>query len=347
MYFKYLIKRILNGLLIYIILIFIYSLLFNTTSDSTARYKIDEEIHQEISKLKNMPPAQVLAFIAERKSQKIKEYWLDKPFMYRVYYRTLKILCFDFGDSTIIRSSSGERKVAAIVSETIPRTIILFSTTILFEVAFALWLGLKKAQKAGKMLDKATSLLTMIVFGMPSWWLGMLMIMFFSYGIPIFPSGGLHSVPAPTGAIASLLDLIYHMMLPLLTLFIMGFWGMAFLTRNIVLGILQEDYIMAARARGIPEFKVLYGHTLRAAAPPITTMALLALLASIGGNIVFEGIFNWPGMGNLYWIALEQNDIPVLLGLLAVTTGIYQAGLVFLDLIYGFLDPRIKVGGKA
>jgi peptide/nickel transport system permease protein len=103
---------------------------------------------------------------------------------------------------------------------------------------------------------------------------------------------------------------------------------------------------MAARARGIPERKVLYGHTMRTSAPPIVTMSLLALLASVGGNIVFEGIFSWPGMGNLYWIALQQNDVPVLMGNLAITTGLYICGLVILDLIYGLLDPRIKVGGK-
>jgi peptide/nickel transport system permease protein len=117
--------------------------------------------------------------------------------------------------------------------------------------------------------------------------------------------------------------------------------------RNIVLGILQEDYIMAARARGIPENSVLFGHTLRTAAPPLITMSLLSLLGSISGSIIFEGIFSWPGLGNLYWIAVQQNDIPVLMGDLAITIGLYQAGLVILDLTYGFLDPRIKVGGKA
>ena len=154
-----------------------------------------------------------------------------------------------------------------------------------------------------------------------------------------------HSIPPPTG-FAYYTDLLRHMALPVLTLVLIGFWGSAFLIRNIVLGILQEDYIMAARTRGIPERKVLYGHAMRTAAPPIVTMALLSLLASVGGNIIFEGIFSWPGLGNLYWISIEQNDIPVLMGNLFVTTALYIGGLVILDLIYGFLDPRIKVGGK-
>jgi peptide/nickel transport system permease protein len=143
------------------------------------------------------------------------------------------------------------------------------------------------------------------------------------------------------------IDMIWHITLPLFTLLILGFWGTAFITRNIVLGILQEDYIMAARARGIPEAKVLFGHTLRTAAPPLMTIAVLGLLGSIGGAIVFEGIFSWPGIGNLYWIAVQQNDVPVLMSSLAITIGLYQMGLILLDLVYGFLDPRIKVGGKA
>jgi len=188
----------------------------------------------------------------------------------------------------------------------------------------------------------------MVVYGMPSWWLGMLMIMVFSYIFKIFPSGGLTSTPPPpAGTWAFFIDSLYHLILPVITLVVIGFWGRAFLTRNIVLSTLQEDYIMSARARGVPERKVLYGHALRSAAPPIVTMGLLALIVSFSGNILFEGIFSWPGMGNLYWVAVQQNDIPVLMGNLSLTTGLYISGLAILDLIYGFLDPRIKVGGKA
>ncbi|HOW99781.1 MAG TPA: ABC transporter permease, partial [Deltaproteobacteria bacterium] len=181
---------------------------------------------------------------------------------------------------------------------------------------------------------------------MPTWWLAMMLILFFVYGLKWFPSGGVNSVPTPEGFMF-ILDRLWHMTLPVLTLILLGFWGLAFVVRNIVLSILQEDYIMSARARGIPENKVLFGHTMRTAAPPLVTIALLSLLSSISGAIIFEGIFSWPGLGNLYWVAVQQNDIPVLMGDLAMSTGLYQAGLVILDLIYGFLDPRIKVGGKA
>ena len=348
MYWKFLLKRVLNGILMYMLLILVYSAIFDTTMRTTIESQIRDTVNAEVLRMtQTMKPEEVQQFIATRYAHYNRIYHLDTPTFNRITLRAWDTLTLKFGKSTIIKSAAGERDVFKIVSEAIPRTLMLFGIAIIIDIIIGVLLGLKKAQKAGGVLDKSTSIGTMVVYGMPSWWLGMLAIMFFAYTFKIFPSGGIYSVPPPTGGFASFMDLLYHLTLPVLTLVVLGFWGRAYLTRNIVLGTLQEDFIMSARARGIPERKVLYGHTMRTAAPPIVTMALLALLASVSGNILFEGIFSWPGMGNLYWVAIQQNDIPVLMGNLAVTTALYIGGLVLLDLIYGFLDPRIKVGGKA
>jgi peptide/nickel transport system permease protein len=344
MYRRYLIKRVLNALLNYLIIIFLLSLMFNTTAETSVRTQVFEQVQAEVRNLRSFTSDQIQQWKAEREAALIHRYHLDEPFMARVFWRTVDTITFRFGNSTIIKSSQGDRDVWKIILEAMPRSVLIFTTAIAFEIGIAIWLGLKKAQKPGGLLDRATSIGTMVVYGMPSWWVGMLLIMLFVYVVPIFPSGGMTSIP-PRHGILGFIDLLYHMALPLITLVMIGFWGTALLTRNIVLGVLQDDYIMAARARGLPERRVLFGHTLRTAAPPIITIALLSLLGSVFGNIILEGIFSWPGMGNLYWIAVEQNDVPVILGLLAVTTGLYMAGLVLLDLIYGFLDPRIKVGG--
>lgn len=346
MYRRYLAKRVINAIANYVVIIFLLSLMFNTTAETTLRVEIHEQIQMESSRQRNMSADQLVAWKAEREAALIHRYHLDQPFMARVFWRTIDTITFQFGRSTIIKSSRGDREVWTIIMEAMPRSIMIFTTAIVAEIVIAIWLGLKKAQRPGGTLDRSTSVGTMVVYGMPSWWVGMILVMVLVYLVPVFPSGGMHRIPPPHG-LAGLLDLLYHMSLPVITLVIIGFWGTALLTRNIVLGVLQEDYIMAARARGLPERKVLFGHTLRTAAPPIITIALLSLLASVFGNIILEGIFSWPGMGNLYWIAVEQNDVPVILGLLAVTIGLYMLGLVVLDLIYGFLDPRIKVGGSA
>ncbi|HPE90230.1 MAG TPA: ABC transporter permease [Spirochaetales bacterium] len=346
MYKWYALKRILRGVFMFALLMFIFSFLFNQVNEQTQRSQINEQVKMESMRLKGMKPEQITAWRDNRTDQLIKMYKLDRPLMERVLFRAVNTVTFNFGKSTIIKSSKGEQDVLDILMEALPRTMILFTLAIVFELLIGIWLGLKKAQRPGGKLDKSTSFITMIIYGMPSWWLGMMLILLFVYVFKLFPSGGVNSVPTPQG-FAFVLDRIWHMALPILTLVILGFWSLSFVIRNLVLSTLQEDYIMSARARGIPESKVLFGHTLRTAAPPIVTMALLSLLASLSGAIIFEGIFSWPGLGNLYWVAVQQNDIPVLMGDLAITTGIYQAGLVFLDLIYGFLDPRIKVGGKA
>jgi peptide/nickel transport system permease protein len=156
----------------------------------------------------------------------------------------------------------------------------------------------------------------------------------------------MHVNPAPTGW-AGTVDFLWHLALPLITLVILTVWGTAYLTRNIVLSNLQEDYVMAARARGVAERRVLFGHTLRTALPAIMTLAVLGLFASIAGNIIVEGIFGWPGIGNLYFIAVQQNDVPILTATLAIQTLFNMFGFVLLDIIYGLLDPRVKVGGRA
>ncbi len=346
MYKWYALKRILRGMFMFALLMFVFSLLFNQVNERTQRTQIFEQVKQESARLTNMRADQIEAWRNQRLDQLIKQYRLDRPMLERVMYRAINTVTFNFGQSTVIKSSKGEQQVLAILMEALPRTMLLFTTAIVFQLGIGIFLGMKKAQKPGGSLDRSTSFVTMIIYGMPTWWLGMMLILFFVYMLKLFPSGGLNSVPSPQGFMF-ILDRIWHMALPVMTLVILGFWGLSFVIRNIVLGVLQEDYIMSARARGIPENSVLFGHTMRTAAPPLVTISLLSLLASFSGAIIFEGIFSWPGLGNLYWVAVQQNDIPVLMGDLALTTGIYQAGLVILDLIYGFLDPRIKVGGKA
>lgn len=347
MYWKFIVRRILYLLLTYVVIIFLYSALFNTVMEETLRSQLIEQVNAEmISMSESINPEQLNQYETERMNTLIKQYHLDEPKINRIFWRALDTITFKFGKATTLTAASGEKEVLTIILEVIPRTILLFTLAIAIDVLLGILLGIKKAQKPGKALDQSTSIITMIVYGMPSWWLAMIFIMVFVFIIPIFPSGGLHSTPPPTG-FAYYLDLLYHLTLPALTLIILGFWGRAFLIRNIVLGTLQEDYIMSARARGLSERKVLYGHALRSAAPPIMTMSLMSLLRSISGSLVFEGVFNWPGMGNLYWVAVQMNDIPVLMGNLAITTILTLMGLLILDLIYGFLDPRIKVGGKA
>ncbi|MDD4903328.1 MAG: ABC transporter permease [Candidatus Bipolaricaulis sp.] len=350
MYWKYVARRLTYAMLTFLAVVFVFSAVFNSVADRVMRSQIQETVNGESRAFARQGVQrnqdQFLVWKAQRTAELQRLYHLDEPLFGRIFWRTIDTVTFRLGQSTIIRSSAGEQSVMKIVGERIPRTLLLFGVAILLDLIIGVVLGMWKARKAGGLMDKATSIGTMVVFGMPQWWLGMLLIMVFAFAIPLFPSGAMHSTPPPQG-VGYGLDLLYHMLLPVLTLVVIGFWGISYTVRNIVLGTLQEDFVMSGRARGVPERKILFGHALRAAAPPIVTLSVLGLLGSLFGGILFEGIFSWPGMGSLYWQSVQQNDIPVLMGNLSLTTGIWIAGLAFLDLIYGFLDPRVKVAGKA
>jgi peptide/nickel transport system permease protein len=346
MYRRYLAKRLAYGLLMYVVMVLTYSALFNKVAEETVRAQIEEQVAQEAIQYKNVSAERLQSIIASERAAKIHQYHLDQAYYLRVFWRAYDTLTFDFGNSTIMRSPNGDRSVIAIIGEALPRTILLFSSEVVLVVLLGVILGLYAARRPNGALDRTISTVTMVTNGLPSWWLGMLMIMFFSYALPVFPSGALHSNPEPSGIMA-LVDLLWHLALPLATLVFLGVWGSAYLIRNIVLSSLQEDYVMAARARGIPERRVLFGHSLRTSLPAILTLAILSLFSSIAGNIIVEGIFGWPGIGNLYFIAVQQSDIPVLMGTLAIETFINMLGFILLDLVYGLLDPRIKAGGAA
>lgn len=343
MNWKYVAKRVLAGVVIYAVIVFIYSCIFNIMLEETARGQIEEQIRSEIMGMRNMTPAQLESYTSMRREELYERYHLNDPLPQRILWRTWDTLRFDYGQATNMRSATQSTEVKDIILEAIPNTVLLFTTYILISFAIGLFLGLRNAQRATSLGDRATSLGAMVATSLPSWWVGMIFIMIFSHTFHIFPSGGIHSVPLPEG-IHYYLDILYHMALPLLTLLVIGFWGNAYIVRNLAVNTLQEDFVMSARARGLPERKVLYGHTLRTISPPVVTMGILMLLVSLSGNLIFEGVFSWPGLGNVYWVAMQQNDVPVLVANLSITTGIYIMGLVILDIIYGFLDPRIRTG---
>ncbi len=172
----------------------------------------------------------------------------------------------------------------------------------------------------------------------------MLFIFYFSYTLEIFPSGGMVSIPPPEDPIAYALDVMYHLALPLITFVFVNFGGWSYATRSIVLNVLTEDFVNTARAKGLPERKILYGHVLRSASPPIVTSTTLAILGSIGGAIITEAVFNWPGLGRLFYVAILNGDMPVVLGLTYISTFLYVFAVLVLDFVYMILDPRVRVG---
>jgi peptide/nickel transport system permease protein len=251
-----------------------------------------------------------------------------------------KILTLDFGHAKFLTSDSGSSDVKDIILEKLPRTILLFTTATAIVSVLGIFLGTVAASKVNSKIDKITSGLAIISSSFPVWWIGILMIFVFAFLYPVFPARATPDVSiSDPGYLGSLL---YHMALPLITLVIIGFGSWAYLVRNFLVGVLQEDFIMAKKAAGIDEKNILYSHALKNAAPPIVTILALSLSGSLGGAIITEAVFDWPGMGRLYFEAISVLDLPVIIGATYVLTAFFLVSVFVADVLYGYFDPRVQ-----
>jgi len=268
---------------------------------------------------------------------------LNEPFFQRTIRYTLEALTLQLGRAAKLTDTSGSPEVYDIIGERLPRTILLFTTASILSAAAGIWLGLVMARKSLSYFDRGMTVFSISTYVVPPWVYGIFFILVFAYSIRIFPPGGWVGVPAPPpGSLAYYGDILYHLLLPLMTVTLASFGQWSYTTRNLVMQIMDEDFVTAARARGLPERTVLYRYVLRAASPPIVTSLALTMIASWTGAIITETVFNWPGLGQLFWLAITQTDPPVIIGLTAIYAVLLVITVFILDLVYGLLDPRVK-----
>ena len=278
----------------------------------------------------------------EYKQYLLASYGLNQPVIVRYFIQMYDLLTFNFGYSYFIQSPSGSKSVSDILAYYLPNTILLFTTSTIVYIVVGTLIGLLSAKS--KFWDKVIAIIAVLHSSIPTWWLGFILIAALAYGVKLFPPGGMTSVPPPKNPFDYGIDVMYHMALPLITIFIVNVGGFAYIVRSLVTATMKEDFVVTARARGLPESRVLYRHVLRAASPSIATQAILALAASLSGGLTTEVVFQWPGVGYLTYDAVLLNDLPVILGITYVLTIVLLVGLFIGELVYGLLDPRIKVG---
>ncbi|MGQ0792224.1 MAG: ABC transporter permease [Nitrosopumilaceae archaeon] len=289
-------------------------------------------------------PAEFEAFVQDQIEQRVKALGLDTPWYspQRIGLTMYKILILDFGHATFLTSDSGSSDVKDIILEKLPRTILLFTTATIIISIIGIFLGALAGSKVGSAVDRITSTFAVVSSSFPVWWIGMLMIFLFSFVYQIFPARATPSIP-PTDP-GYIVALLYHMALPVITIVMIGFGAWAYLVRNFMIGIMQEDFISVKRAMGISQKKIIYGHAIKNAAPPIITILALSLSGSLGGAIITEAVFDWPGMGRLYFEAITVMDLPVIIGATYVLTLFFLISILVADLLYGYFDPRVKTG---
>ncbi|MEB3759735.1 MAG: ABC transporter permease [Desulfurococcales archaeon] len=268
---------------------------------------------------------------------------LDKPWYVLAVRYTKTLITFQPLYSTVLTTQywpyQGDRNALHIIMERIPYSVLLFTTSSILTLAFALPLALYAARRPGKTVDSTITAWSVFSVSMPWWWLAMVFIYLFTVKYNIFPS------PYKPGGIdwTSITSILSMAALPVFTVTILSIGDTAYRIRNILLDVFNEDFVTVARAKGLPESMVLRKHVIRAAAPPLVTIVLFSIVLSVfSGAIITELIFNWFGLGRLYWDAIVANDIPVIVELTYITTLLYLVIRFILDILYTVLDPRIR-----
>ncbi len=276
----------------------------------------------------------------------IQQRGLNEPFVQKSVRQTYEAITLQLGKAITLTTGAGSYNLWDLILERLPRSLLLFTTATALSAVVGIWLGLRMARRALSVMDRALTVVSISTFVVPSWIFGLLFLLIFAFGWRLVPTGGMVSVPAPTDPFALALDMTYHLLLPVAVVTLSSFGSWAYLTRNLVLQIMDEDYVTAARTKGLPEKIVLRRHVLRAAAPPIVTSLALALTASWTGAIITELVFNYPGLGRLFYDALIRFDAPVIVGLTVVYAFLFTLTIFVLDIVYSFMDPRIKALGR-
>lgn len=336
---------ILFGVLLATLLV--TTLLVGSNMDTIMKKGIAIQVRSEIVENKSLVSSfqtteELDAYIQSQIKQRTKNLGLDMPWYSpnRIGLSMYKILVLDFGHATFLISDNGSSAVGDIILEKLPRTILLFTTSTIIISLIGIFIGAASGSNIHSKTDKVTSSFAIISSSFPVWWVGLIMIFAFSFSYNLFPARATPLIP-PTdpGYIPALL---YHMTLPLITIILIGFGTWAYLVRNFMVGIMHEDFIFVKKAIGISQRKIVFGSALRNAAPPIVTVLALSISGSLGGAIITEAVFDWPGMGRLYFEAINVMDLPVIIGSTYVLTAFFLISIFVSDLLYGYLDPRIR-----
>lgn len=237
------------------------------------------------------------------------------------------------------------RAVAAVVGEAFGPTLLLSGCAMAVEWVGGLALGLAAARRPGGWFDQSLRVVSLAVYSLPSFWLGLMAVLLFSFRWPLFPPSHLHSVGAAAWPFAErFADLGWHLVLPALAAGLPSAAALARFVRASLLETLDQDFILAARAHGLSETRVLLRHALRASLGPISQLFGLSFAFLLSGTLAVEVVFGWPGLGRVAFDAINARDFPVVLAVTAITATMVVVGSLVADLLLVWADPRVRRG---
>lgn len=239
------------------------------------------------------------------------------------------------------------RDVGTVIMERLPNTLLMMGSAICLSAALGALLGGIAALRRGGLADGAITVTALVLNAMPGFWLGLLGIILFSVRLRWLPIGGLTTFDADHGPARTVLDVAWHLVLPVGTLALTYLALYVRLMRGAMIEAGASGWVEAARARGVPRGAIAWRHMARPALLPVVTMVGLQAGTLLGGSVVIESVFSIPGLGALAFEAVRQRDLQLLAGILLAGTVVVVAVNLAVDLVYGLLDPRVSLGGDA
>ena len=258
---------------------------------------------------------------------------LDQPVIIQYFTWLKQLLTGNLGFSY-----STQRPVAAMILERLPATAILAASSIVLSLIVSIPLGIFAASRPNSGRDYFSGGLSMLMMATPNFFVGLVFIYLFAIVFNILPSGGMYS---SSGA-HTFGDLMKHMILPCLVLSFQQIGGWVRHMRSSMLEVMQDDYIRTAKSKGLTKWKVIMKHALKNALTPVVTVVGMSIPSIVGGAVVTEQVFGWPGIGSLMVTAINGRDCPVIMGITVMIAAAVLITNILTDVAYGILDPRIS-----
>lgn len=326
---RYLIRRLVYAILTFFgITIVTFTLVHSVPGDPITFYIARAGAH-------TIPP-EILEAIR-------REHHLDQPLPMQYLHWVRRVVSLDFGRSIVER-----RDVRELIFEKLPNTLQLNTAAFLLAAFVGIPIGLWSAARSGRPIERASAVLFFLLYSLPSFWVALLLMQFFSVRMDVFPLFGMTSDDYyELGTAARIADRMQHMVLPVLTLTYAQLAIFARFSKSALTEVIRADFITAARARGAGEAAVMWHHAFRNALIPLITLLGLTIPYLISGSVIVEQIFQWDGVGLLYYDAILTRDYPVVMGLTVATAIITLLASVLSDILYALADPRVRLGEGA
>lgn len=263
---------------------------------------------------------------------------LDQPVHMQLWHYIVKLATLDLGFSF-----RHNETVLSLILDRLPATLLLMFSGMGLAVVVGAALGILASQRVNQLRDNIISVFAILSFSVPVFWLGLMLIVVFSVNLGWFPAGGMETMASGKRGVVRMLDILQHMVMPVTTL---GLFYVALYTRVMrasMLEVFNQDFVTTARAKGLSESRITLRHVFRNALLPMVTLIGVQFGTLLGGSVLVETVFSWPGLGRLAFEAVFQRDINLLLGILLMCSVLVVLSNILVDVMYSQLDPRIRI----